>query len=297
MSKEARDSFLLCEKSTHRKLVKQLLALVRALEDPADLSALDKVCMLTTMGEFGRVVPVPNRLAAYPTLRLCVEEFAHNETNGTNIFYSRLRLGKDLMSQGIPQEPDYCSVVYIASDRTHSKPEGLTHVDFHWFLLQDKALAVILAPGVCESAMSTVIHAFIDDNGLLQKFRVCNTCGKKGGSVWLCPYCTKVGYCDRACQKADWASHKAVCKKVDLSGAIDKIDKIAISQVCVVCGSGSLKACACKTLYCGTACRDSDWPNHKKVCKKLQASKSTCSKCKKPTVLKQGGICPKCALK
>jgi hypothetical protein len=135
----------------------------------------------------------------------------------------------------------------------------------------------------------------------MQGFRTCRFCGKRGPSILLCPLCLAVGYCDRACQRADWASHKTTCKETksfDLSGLIAAI--VPALQVCVVCGSPDpLKACKCKTLYCGAACRDSDWPTHKKACKKLQGAKveSTCSKCKKPADLKHGTVCPKCALK
>jgi hypothetical protein len=283
------DAFKLHEETTHRKLLKRMRELQQG-------DSLDKVCMLTTVG--GSVVPLRDRLQAYPALGMCIEDFGIKEANGTNTFYSRLKLEKEMVSQGIQQTPDYCSVLFISSDRTQRGSPGRTHVDFHWFLQKDKTLAVVLVPSTASSIMCPIVHAHVDDNGLMQEFRVCNTCGKRGPSVWLCPKCAKVGYCDRACQMADWALHKTACtlkQEMDLSGAI-----AAASQVCVVCGSsGSLKACKCKTLYCGTACRDSDWPTHRRVCKKLQGAKeeSTCSKCSKPTDLKHGAVCPKCALK
>jgi hypothetical protein len=47
--------------------------------------------------------------------------------------------------------------------------------------------------------------------------RVCNTCGAEkkadGSALAVCSGCKKVSYCCPECQKKDWPSHKADCKK------------------------------------------------------------------------------------
>ncbi|OSC99685.1 hypothetical protein PYCCODRAFT_1394711 [Trametes coccinea BRFM310] len=40
----------------------------------------------------------------------------------------------------------------------------------------------------------------------------CNKCSKKGDDLLRCSRCKTVFYCSQGCQRADWMSHKAVCK-------------------------------------------------------------------------------------
>ncbi|KAI9338834.1 hypothetical protein BDR26DRAFT_919345 [Obelidium mucronatum] len=53
---------------------------------------------------------------------------------------------------------------------------------------------------------------------------VCNSCGKtdSGTNLKRCSSCQAAKYCSKECQKADWKSHKLVCKKVE--GAIPSKD-------------------------------------------------------------------------
>ena len=189
---------------------------------------------------------------------------------------------------------------------------------------------MITTPFLGYTQTPAAISAMIDEYGLWQKFAPCAYCEKTIHSVALC--CSKTWYCNKACQKAGWPSHKAVCTRTmcpaqstdplhdmpqtllhptqsqlsleNSSQSSAELLQSTISELClrsnesiemcVVCGAtGSLKACKCRTLYCGIACRDSDWPKHKKLCKKLQVLK-TCLKCKAPT---DGTVCLKCALK
>ena len=39
----------------------------------------------------------------------------------------------------------------------------------------------------------------------------CNTCLKPGDNMKKCSICKNVYYCDRKCQKHDWAVHKTTC--------------------------------------------------------------------------------------
>uniref|UniRef100_A0A0E9X527 MYND-type domain-containing protein n=1 Tax=Anguilla anguilla TaxID=7936 RepID=A0A0E9X527_ANGAN len=41
----------------------------------------------------------------------------------------------------------------------------------------------------------------------------CTTCGEKGAEK-RCSICKTVIYCDQACQKLHWFTHKKVCKKL-----------------------------------------------------------------------------------
>jgi hypothetical protein len=335
LSQDFLDTFDKNEVDTHRKLLKRVRELTGNLNDRAKLNAsLDKVCMLTTVSDGAlsdTVIPLQNKSSVYTAVMLCLDRLVKRGTSGGTTIYSRIKLETETVPQtgprDLPQVPEYCSVLFIPSERSQSD-RGRIHLDFHWLLMQDKTLAVILAPSTSSTIECPVVHSYIDANGLMQKFRTCNNCGKSSASIRLCPRCTKIGYCNKACQTADWISHKATCvgsrqseadhaespksescsqaksnassteadtgaKSIDLSGIIEAISP----QICVVCGaSDSLKACKCKTLYCGLACRDADWPSHKKICKsklKAQSQTGTCSKCKKPT---DGTICPKCAL-
>ncbi|KAG9942763.1 hypothetical protein KCU85_g9084, partial [Aureobasidium melanogenum] len=41
----------------------------------------------------------------------------------------------------------------------------------------------------------------------------CDNCGNKGPGLKVCSRCEKVKYCNHACQKAAWKTHKKVCKR------------------------------------------------------------------------------------
>jgi hypothetical protein len=47
----------------------------------------------------------------------------------------------------------------------------------------------------------------------------CATCGKRTGKLKTCGHCKAVSYCGSACQRADWTSHKGVCKPPPPAGA------------------------------------------------------------------------------
>ena len=40
----------------------------------------------------------------------------------------------------------------------------------------------------------------------------CSKCGLEKESLKACSQCLKQGYCSKDCQKADWSSHKLVCR-------------------------------------------------------------------------------------
>ena len=41
---------------------------------------------------------------------------------------------------------------------------------------------------------------------------MCQYCGEKKNDLLQCAACGSVQYCNRACQKSDWKSHKKNCK-------------------------------------------------------------------------------------
>ncbi|KAL0070510.1 Histone-lysine N-methyltransferase smyd1 [Marasmius tenuissimus] len=45
----------------------------------------------------------------------------------------------------------------------------------------------------------------------------CGSCGKRDIKLMKCSACKKVTYCNAACQKADWKSHKPACKAAKTS--------------------------------------------------------------------------------
>jgi hypothetical protein len=50
----------------------------------------------------------------------------------------------------------------------------------------------------------------------------CQVCEKgeaEGLKLSFCNSCRSVSYCSRACQKADWKTHKVICKKLNVGDA------------------------------------------------------------------------------
>jgi len=60
-----------------------------------------------------------------------------------------------------------------------------------------------------------------------QDDRICETCGSVGAEK-RCAGCKMVSYCDGACQKAHWFTHKKFCK--DLLEQFKKIESAAAEQ-------------------------------------------------------------------
>lgn len=59
----------------------------------------------------------------------------------------------------------------------------------------------------------------------------CGACGKKSFDLKICPRCSQIGFCDKACQKLVWSAHRLGCNKkppptpamVDDSSFADKL--------------------------------------------------------------------------
>jgi hypothetical protein len=115
---------------------------------------------------------------------------------------------------------------------------------------------------------------------------VCGACGKNGASD-VCPLCQAVYYCDRDCQRVEWARHKgAVCaalkvakdarraqeqkqKEEENAEEKEKKQQQPPEHACAACGkSGAPSKCKCGVVhYCNAACQRADWkPRHKAVC-------------------------------
>lgn len=54
--------------------------------------------------------------------------------------------------------------------------------------------------------------------------RFCSHCYKVASKLQKCSGCRKVHYCNQACQKTDWPTHKQVCKIT--AHAVNYVDKI-----------------------------------------------------------------------
>ncbi|KAJ6624897.1 hypothetical protein B0H10DRAFT_1942857 [Mycena sp. CBHHK59/15] len=158
----------------------------------------------------------------------------------------------------------------------------------------------------------------------LDEFSRCGSCGKKqselGPGVILkhCKACSVAVYCKKECQRADWSSHKHVCKLLsqmsvprshqptlhpdDSMGLVRYGEKglkrtyppLHYSTSCAKCGnkqrhlpSGeTLKHCnACGMVYCGDVCQREDWPYHKELCKLNRRCKMVSEKSEYPKIL------------
>ena len=58
--------------------------------------------------------------------------------------------------------------------------------------------------------------------GNYKRLHACYRCGKDDVPLKKCSACKYVSYCGRECQKADWKSHKEVCKQKAAEGAKKK---------------------------------------------------------------------------
>eukprot|EP00753_Platysulcus_tardus_P012885 PLAT3566.1.p1 GENE.PLAT3566.1~~PLAT3566.1.p1 ORF type:complete len:553 (+),score=203.33 PLAT3566.1:140-1798(+) len=68
------------------------------------------------------------------------------------------------------------------------------------------------------SRPATQVLDAADLKALLQSAFACKRCGKHG-KLNTCRACGSARYCSRACQKADWPSHRAECKKLAAAAA------------------------------------------------------------------------------
>ena len=73
----------------------------------------------------------------------------------------------------------------------------------------------LLGPDVVQrlGAVSAVVPVDDEASKYLGYFR-CSACGAFGAKLRACSACHAARYCDEACQKADWRTHKKHCAKL-----------------------------------------------------------------------------------
>jgi len=113
----------------------------------------------------------------------------------------------------------------------------------------------------------------------MQAFRVaaCASCGcRPEAGLSACAACGGVSYCNRACQKDHWRTHKTHCSPGAARGT-QRAAAHGAASVCVACdncgrldpapGVAKLLACACNTVvYCSTDCQRQHRSTHKEHC-------------------------------
>jgi ankyrin repeat protein len=103
--------------------------------------------------------------------------------------------------------------------------EGRTALHFAAYHGSEKLAALLLqagadasaATGEGESVLELATRVHPDQAALLELLaaekRLCAACGGGEGRMLECA-CAGVAYCSVACQRADWAAHKAECKRL-----------------------------------------------------------------------------------
>lgn len=67
----------------------------------------------------------------------------------------------------------------------------------------------------------------------------CNACGSTSESLQYCERCKTVAYCSAECQRRDWKSHRAQCKRKEYEGSpcgICHCTEKENSDICLECG-------------------------------------------------------------
>ncbi|GAB1605295.1 hypothetical protein Ahia01_000811300, partial [Argonauta hians] len=97
----------------------------------------------------------------------------------------------------------------------------------------------------------------------------CAVCQKSDVELKKCTQCSKIWYCSKKCQRADWKNHKTSCQS-DKPKDGTNTNKEASGAHCARCQRSDveLKKCAqcSKIWYCSKTCRRADWKNHKTSC-------------------------------
>ena len=107
-------------------------------------------------------------------------------------------------------------------ERIDSNPEGsLLHIYSNHSVKPEQCPRLPLPVDIC--ATFTTKFILIDLIDTQDHPRVCAVC--KGPASLLCARCRKVAYCSTECQKADWPSHKAICKSLAAKGGKRKTFK------------------------------------------------------------------------
>ena len=111
----------------------------------------------------------------------------------------------------------------------------------------------------------------------------CTYCSKASNELKMCLACHAAQYCNKECQKKHWRDHKRECKSGDIRAKSDMIGipidgynstsstiEHNINNGCSFCAlvTEGLKRCTrCKKAqYCGKACQENHWKEHKQVC-------------------------------
>jgi len=103
----------------------------------------------------------------------------------------------------------------------------------------------------------------------------CAACARDGAGA-LCGGCRIAAYCDAACQRGHWATHKAVCKAIKADAARAPGWKATTCDACastlVLVGQ---RCSGCYAVeYCDAACQLAHWTReHKAVCRAVGAAK------------------------
>ena len=97
----------------------------------------------------------------------------------------------------------------------------------------------------------------------------CASCGEKSDALKKCTGCSRVSYCNRNCQQADWPRHKSICEDhEDKSEGLKPL--VVIRDACASCGekSDALKKCTgCNRVsYCDRNCQKAHRSAHKAAC-------------------------------
>jgi hypothetical protein len=59
----------------------------------------------------------------------------------------------------------------------------------------------------------------------------CNTANTANNPLKLCGACKTIGYCNRACQKANWKAHKSSCHQLKATGDKNGMSEASLRNI------------------------------------------------------------------